>query len=73
MGEVRKLELVEVGENHRFDPAEILTSAQGQPFTTMTILGQLEDGTLWVNGDANLGETLVLLEKAKHMLVFGED
>lgn len=73
MGEVRKLELVEVGEEYHFDPDEILEAAKGQPFNRLVVLGQMEDGTIWVSGNANLGETLVAIEQAKHALLFGEE
>lgn len=73
MGDVRKLELVEVGEGFRFDPDETLEAAKGQGFETITIIGELSDGSLWVSGSANAGETLILLERAKHSLVFGDD
>ena len=70
---VVKLEPVEIGEGFRFDSDEILEDSKGQAFTTLAILGQLEDGSFWVSGNANAGETLVLMERAKHHLVFGED
>lgn len=73
MTNVVKLEPVEIGEGFRFDPDEILDAAKGQAFTTLAVLGWLEDGTIWVSGNANAGEMLVLMEQAKHQLVFGED
>lgn len=73
MSNVAKLELLEVGEGFRFDPDEILETAKGQGFQTIAILGQLDDGTTWVSGSANAGETLVLIERAKHQIVFGEE
>jgi len=73
MSNVVKLEPVEVGENFRFDPDEILEAAKGQGFQTVAILGQLEDGTIWVSGSANAGEVLVLMERAKRQIVFGEE
>lgn len=69
---VVKLELVEVGEGFRFEADNILDAAKGQPFTTIAVLGQLEDGTVWISGNANAGETLVLMERAKRVVVFGE-
>ncbi len=65
MAEVVKLRPVEVGENYRFDPDAILEAAKGQGFTTLAIIGQLEDGSIWISGSANAGETLILMEKAK--------
>lgn len=68
---VTKLELVEVGEGYRFDPDFLLEAAKGQNFTRLTILGQNPDGTLWVSGSANAGETLILIELAKHQIIHG--
>lgn len=73
MSNVVKLEPVEVGDAYRFDPDTLLEAAKGQAFVTMTVIGQLDDGTFWVSGNANAGETLVLIERAKHQIVFGED
>lgn len=62
-----------VGEAFRFDPDEILEAAKGQEFTTVAVLGQLPDGTIWISGNANAGETLVLMERSKRVVVFGEE
>ena len=62
-----------VGAGFRFDSDEILEKAKGQSFITFSIIGQLEDGTIWTDGNANAGETLILMERAKHHLVFGEE
>lgn len=73
MSNVEKLQPVEVGENYRFDPDELLETAKGQGFTNLAILGELADGDFWVSGMANAGETMIFLERAKHHIVFGED
>lgn len=73
MTNVVKFDPVIVGEGFRFDADELLEAAKGQGFTTLAILGELEDGTIWVSGSTNAGETLVLMEKAKHQIVFGDD
>lgn len=73
LGEVVKFNPVIVGDGYRFEPDEILDAAKGQPFTTLAVLGELDDGTIWISGNANAGETLVLMERAKHAVVFGED
>ena len=62
---VHKLELVSVGENHRFDPDELLEAAKGQGFTNLVIIGELPDDETWVSGMANAGESLILIERAK--------
>ena len=73
MSNVVKLELVEVGEGFRFEADAILDGAKGNEFESIVVLGQLADGRMWVSGSANLGESLVLIEKAKHHILFGDD
>jgi len=70
---VIKLQPVEVGDSYRFDPDDVLETAKGQDFTCLAVLGQLSDGEIWITGNANVGELLVLMEQAKHKLVFGEE
>lgn len=70
---VLKFDPVIVGEGFRFDPDELLEAAKGQGFVTLAILGATEDGSFWVSGNANAGETLVLMERAKAVIVFGDD
>jgi hypothetical protein len=72
MAEIVKLHPVEVGEGFRFEADDILEAAKGQPFVTLAVLGQLDDGTIWISGNANAGETLVMMERAKRVVVFGE-
>lgn len=69
---VTKLQLVEVGENFRFDPDDILEKAKGRGFTKVAVIAQNPDGTTWISGSANAGETLILMELAKHKIVHGE-
>ena len=71
-GTVTKLELVEVGEGFRFDPDDLLEKAKGNAFTECAIIGAMPDGTIWISGSANAGETLILIELAKHKIVHGE-
>jgi hypothetical protein len=70
---VTKLTLVEVGEDVRFDADAILEAAKGKDFARVCVLGELPDGSIWVSGSANAGETIVLMELAKHQIIFGED
>lgn len=70
--EIIKFQPQIVGDGYRFDPDEMLEAAKGQDFTTVAVIGELPNGELWVSGNANAGETLILMEKAKHLIVFGE-
>lgn len=62
-----KLELVEVGEDYRFEPDVLLEAAKGQGFTNLVIIGEMpdDDATLWVSSMANAGQALILMERAK--------
>ena len=70
---VLKFDPVVVGDGFRFDPDVILEGAKGAEFTTLAVIGVYPDGSIYVAGNANAGETLVLFERAKHMLIFGND
>lgn len=59
-----------VGEGYRFEADEILEKAKGKGFTLVAVLGKLPDGTVWVSASGNLGETMVLMEMAKHTVLF---
>lgn len=70
--EIVELHPETVGEGYRFDPDKILEAAKGEKFETLVIIGSYEDGTLYVSGSANAGETMILMEMAKRHIVFGE-
>jgi hypothetical protein len=72
MAEVVKFQPVEVGVGFRFDADEKLEEAKGYDLTTLLILGENADGELYCVGTANAGESLMLLERAKRFIVFGE-
>lgn len=69
---VVRFEPREVGSGYRFDPDQKLGEAKGQPFTNILIIGELEDGAIWISSAANAGEAMILMEKAKHQICFGE-
>lgn len=69
MAEIVQFKPVEVGEGYRFEPNVILEAAKDQGFTTLAIIGQLEDGSIWISGSTNAGETLILMEKAKRQVI----
>lgn len=69
MSNVVELKLVEVGENVRLDADKVLEAAKGKKFHRLAIIGELEDGEMYVAGTANAGETLVLMEMAKRVIV----
>lgn len=72
MTNVLKFDPKIVGEGFRFDGDQILDEAKGQGFVTLAVIGETADGEIWISGNANAGETLVLMERAKRVVVFGE-
>ena len=62
-----------VASTYRFDPDEVLEEAKGHLHTTLFILGENEAGELYMAGNANAGEMLVLMEKAKRQICFGNE
>lgn len=73
MSNVVKLDPEFVGEDYRFEPDQILDAAKGQGFSSLAVVGVLKDGTTWASGTGSAGETLILMERAKRQIVFGED
>ena len=73
MSNVVELKLVEVGENFRFEADKLLDAAKGQQFAKLAIIGENPDGTLWLSGTSNAGETLILLKWAEGLIVTGKD
>lgn len=73
MAEVVQLSdhLQEVGAGYRIDPDKVLEGAKGRDFTNLLVLGQHQDGTLYIAGASNAGECIILMELAKHELIFG--
>lgn len=72
MSNVHKFEPVLVGKGYRFDADVILDEAKGHLFDNVLVIGQLESGELWISSAANAGEALILMEKAKRQICFGE-
>jgi len=68
---VIKLVPERVGEGYRFESDEILEAAKGTGLASVVVIGELENGELWVSSAANAGEALILIERAKHHIVFG--
>lgn len=69
---VVKFHPVEVGPGYRSDPDEILEAAKGNDLDNVIIIGELPTGELWVSSAGNAGLALIMIERAKHRIVFGE-
>ena len=61
-----------VGEGFRLNPDEMLENTKGNGLKKLCIIGETEDGELYVAGNANVGVTLVLMLWFQHQLVTGE-
>jgi len=70
MSNVVKFDPVVVGEGYRFDGDEILEAAKGRQWSRLMIIGEVEgEDDLYIAGNANAGETLILMEMAKRDLI----
>lgn len=70
--DILKLVPNEISADFRFDADVVLESMKGKSFTSLLVFGQCEDGSIEIQGNCNAGEALVLMERTKHELVFGE-
>lgn len=73
MAEVVRLKPVTLGAASRIDPNEVLDGAKEEGFKTVIVIGEMEDGALGIASNANIGVTLILLERAKYTMLFDED
>lgn len=67
---VVKLQPVSIGDGYRFDHGDMLESAKERETRTLLIIGEDNQGNVWLDGSANIGELLLLVERAKHSLIF---
>lgn len=65
--------LLECGEDFRVPDDKVLEAAKGQDFHRLLVVGQYDNGELYIAGSTNAGEGLILLERAKRQIVFGEE
>ena len=72
-GVVHKFEPKDIGEQFRFNPDEVLEAAKGRDFPLLAIIAQNPDGSIYLGGNANAGVTLILMERAKHQICFGDE
>ena len=67
---VHKLELVEIGDGVRLDPNKVLDGAKGKDWIRLMVVGQIEgESGIYIAGNANAGETLILMELAKLQII----
>ena len=73
MSEVVRLVPQEISAGFRFDSDAALERMKGKTYSRLLIIGDFEDGSRAIEGNCNSGEALVLMERAKHDIVFGDD
>lgn len=69
---ILKLVPYEVGEGYRVEADAVLEGAKGKNWKRLLIVGELADEPeedLYVAGNANAGETLILMELAKLQII----
>lgn len=64
--------LESVGDDFRFEADDILEAAKGG-LKNVVIIGEDEDDELFVAASMNAGIALILLERAKRRIVFGDE
>ena len=70
--EIVSLVVNEAGENWRVPDDQVLEAAKGNSFHRLLVVGEYEDSDdLYIAGSCNSGESLILLERVKHYIVFG--
>lgn len=64
MGDVHKLQLVEVGDNFRFEADDVLRRAMGQELTNLVVICEHPCGHVTVGGMASAGQAVILMHRA---------
>lgn len=63
----------QVSADFRFDADTTLEKMKGKSISSLLIIADTEEGRLEIEGNCNAGEALVLMERARHDIVFGDD
>jgi hypothetical protein len=61
-----------VGEAYEVQVVDVLDGAAAEGLTMVGVIGYDADGGLFVAGSHGDGELIMLLERAKHYILFGE-
>lgn len=62
-----------VGEAYEVQVVDVLDGAAQEGLIMVGVIGYDADGGLFVAGSHSDGELVMLLERAKHYILFGED
>jgi hypothetical protein len=73
MGEVREFKPEVVSNGRHFEPDYILEKAKGNGFVSVVVIAEMDNGETWVSASEGQGDAMLLLERAKRIIVFGED
>jgi hypothetical protein len=72
MGEVVSLSGQPVGDGSHIDCDAVIQASVGEGLIQVVVIGILPDGDVFTAGSHGLAETLLLLERAKHCILFEE-
>ena len=61
-----------VGDGYAVDSDAVLDGAKGRNYSRLVIIGETDDGDLYVASTSGVGEILILIELAKRFIVFGD-
>lgn len=71
--EILKFEPTIVGGGATISPDEVMDAAKEIGLTTLVLTGETADGNIYIAGTISAGDAVMLLEKAKHGIIFGDD
>lgn len=67
---VHRLQLIQCGDQVRLDAEAVLDGAKGRDWDRLMVIGQVVgEDRVYVAGNANAGETLILMELAKLQII----
>lgn len=63
------LKLVEIGEGVVLDGRQVLQAAIDAGLRRVVVIGEMADGEEWVSSNVNAGESLIMIERAKRVII----
>jgi hypothetical protein len=61
-----------VGDGRKLSPASVLDAARAADLSTVVVIGYEQDGSLYAASTDGTGDCLLLIERAKQLIVFGD-
>lgn len=63
------LKLVEIGEGVVLDGRQVMQAAIDAGLRRVVVIGEMADGEEWVSSNVNAGESLIMIERAKRVII----